>query len=48
MVEYLENGAALGWLIDPYERRLVILQNPETVSGEPLLHGFTLKMAALL
>lgn len=57
MVEYLENGASLGWLIDPYERRvyvyepnreLVIIQNPETVSGEPLLPGFRLNMAELL
>ena len=57
MVEYLENGASLGWLIDPYERRvyvyqpdhdLVIIQNPETLSGEPLLPGFRLNMAALL
>ena len=56
MVEYMENGALLGWLIDPFEFRvyvyrpdhdLVILENPETVSGEPLLAGFTLNLAEL-
>ena len=56
MVEYMENGASLGWLIDPFEVRvyvyrpdheLVILENPETVSGEPLLPGFTLNPTEL-
>ena len=56
MEEYLENGASLGWLIDPFERRVyvyqpdhepVILENPETVSGEPLLPGFTLNLTEL-
>jgi Uma2 family endonuclease len=56
MSEYLANGASLGWLIDPSTRRVyiyrpneevVVLENPETVSGEPLLPGFTLEMAEL-
>lgn len=56
MVEYMENGASLGWLIDPFEFRvyvyrpdheLVILENPETVSGDPLLPGFTLNVIEL-
>ena len=56
MVEYIENGALVGWLIDPLEFRvyvyrldhdLVILENPETVSGEPLLPGFTLNLTEL-
>jgi Uma2 family endonuclease len=56
MLEYIENGASLGWLIDPFARRvyvyrpeheLVILENPETVSGDPLLPGFKLIMAEL-
>jgi Uma2 family endonuclease len=56
MVEYMETGASLGWLIDPSKRQvyvyrpneeLIILDNPETVSGEPLLAGFTLEMAEL-
>lgn len=53
MAEYIENGASLGWLIDPVKRRIhvyrpnlepEILENPVTVSGEPLLTKFTLKM----
>ena len=53
MEEYIENGAALGWLIDPTARRIYVyrpnfetatLDNPETVSGEPLLKNFTLVM----
>lgn len=53
MNEYVENGAALGWLIDATKRRIYVyrpntqvevLENPETVSGEPLLTGFTLKL----
>jgi Uma2 family endonuclease len=53
MEEYIENGAALGWLIDPLERTVYvyrpdkeveILENPESVSGEPELKNFTLKM----
>ena len=56
MVEYMENGASLGWLIDPFEfrvyvykpdREVVILENPETVSGDPLLPGFTLNLTEL-
>ena len=56
MVEYLENGASLGWLIDPLKRQVyvyrpghevVIFQNPETVSGDPLLPGFTLNLTEL-
>jgi Uma2 family endonuclease len=56
MVEYLENGAFLGWLLDPFERRVyiyrpdhevVILENPEMVSGDPLLPGFKLNVMEL-
>lgn len=56
MLEYLENGASLGWLIDPYERRVyiyepdrevVILDNPQTVTGDPVLPGFTLNLTEL-
>jgi Uma2 family endonuclease len=52
MLEYIANGASLGWLIDPSERRvyvyrpneeLVILENPEIVCGDPVLPGFILK-----
>jgi Uma2 family endonuclease len=56
MSEYIENGASLGWLIDPYKRRvyvyrpeneIAILNNPETVSGDPLLPGFELDLTKL-
>ena len=52
MLEYIANGASLGWLIDPLRRRvyvykpdeeLVILESPEIVCGDPLLRGFELK-----
>ncbi len=52
MIEYLENGAQLGWLIDPKEKRvyvyasddLKVLENPESVSAAPLLKGFSLEL----
>jgi Uma2 family endonuclease len=56
MEEYIANGASLGWLIDPSTRRVyvyrpneevVVLENPESVSGEPLLPGFTLNLTEL-
>ncbi|MFN2412020.1 MAG: Uma2 family endonuclease [Pyrinomonadaceae bacterium] len=54
MTEYMENGAALGWLIDPTERKVYIykpdqqeevLDNPAQISGEPLMKGFVLNPA---
>jgi len=51
--EYLENGAQLGWLIDPSTRTVhlylpgqpvTILKDPETVSGDPLLSSFVLDL----
>ena len=51
MVEYIQNGARLGWLVDPQLRQVHIyrpdqqvelLQAPESVSGEPVLQGFVL------
>jgi Uma2 family endonuclease len=56
MEEYVENGAQLGWLLDPSTRKVYVyrpgaeaevLEDPETVSGEPLLRGFTLDVRAL-
>jgi len=53
MQEYMANGARLGWLIDPYSRRVYVyrpnepvveLDNPETVSGDPILPGFVLDL----
>lgn len=56
MVEYVENGAQLGWLIDPKNhcvhiyrpnQAAEILMNAETVSGEPILKGFVLNLAEI-
>lgn len=56
MSEYIANGATLGWLIDPSTRRVyvyrpneevVVLENPDSVSGEPLLPGFMLNVTEL-
>ena len=53
MEEYIDNGAQLGWLIDPVEKKVYLyrpgaqvecLDNPETVSGDPLLKGFALAL----
>ncbi len=52
MREYIANGARLGWLIDPIERRVYVyrppdeercLDDPEAVSGDPVLPGFVLE-----
>ncbi len=56
MQEYLDNGARLGWLLDPIERVVHIyrpgapterLADPTEVSGEPVLPGFVLRLAAI-
>ena len=56
MEEYLDNGAQLGWLIDPSHRTVHIyrpgavpevLDNPKQVSGEPFLQGFVLDVQLL-
>ena len=55
MRDYIDHGATLGWLIDPFRRRMhiyrpgvdvVVLDNPETVSGEPDLPGFEFNVRA--
>ena len=53
MLDYIDAGVRLAWPIDPV-RRVVeiyrldgdrqILDNPETISSEPLLPGFELKL----
>ena len=57
MEEYLANGAKLGWLIDPLEKKVLIyrpgapvevLDNPPEISGAPLLKGFSLKLDGIL
>lgn len=56
MNEYIENGALMGWLIDPLKRQVYIyrsdqsvqvLDDPEAVSGAPLLDGFMLNLREL-
>lgn len=53
MQEYAENGVRLGWLIDPEQRQVhvyrsdgtvIVLDDPTTVSGDPVLPGFELDM----
>jgi len=56
MQEYLANGAQLGWLIDPFEKRVYIyrpgkavelIDNPAVLSGDPVLPGFVLPVHEL-
>lgn len=51
--EYIENGARLGWLLDPETRRVYcyrpgqavqILEKPETLPGENVLPNFILNL----
>lgn len=53
MAEYMANGASLGWLIDPSNREVFVyrpgldverLDQPESLSGDPLMTGFELRM----
>jgi len=53
MQEYVDNGAQLGWLIDPEQKRVYVyrpgepvqeLDQPEKLSGQPLLSGFELDL----
>ncbi|MBI3756774.1 MAG: Uma2 family endonuclease [Deltaproteobacteria bacterium] len=56
MQEYLDNGARLGWLIDPIDKRAYMyrpgqpvetLDNPQSLSGDPVLPGFRLNAQEL-
>ncbi|PSF39126.1 hypothetical protein C7H19_03320 [Aphanothece hegewaldii CCALA 016] len=56
MQEYLDNGALLCWLIDPIQKKvyiyrpdaeMVCLNNPKTLSGEPILSGFVLDLSEI-
>jgi Uma2 family endonuclease len=56
MQQYIDNGVKLGWLIDRKNRRVYVyragvpverLDNPETVSGDPELSGFVLKLGEI-
>lgn len=53
MREYMDNGARLGWLINPQDRTaliyrldqsVLVLQSPISLSGEDLLPGFVLDL----
>jgi Uma2 family endonuclease len=53
MREYLDNGAQLGWLIDPIEKKVYVyrpqapvecLDDPPTLSGDPVLPGFVIDL----
>ncbi len=53
MERYIANGARLGWLIDPYRRRVyvyrpdtevAVLEDPETISGDPVMPGFVFEV----
>jgi Uma2 family endonuclease len=53
MSDYIDNGAKLGWLLDPQQRRVEIYrpglvaqvwENPAELSGEEVLPGFVLNL----
>ena len=57
MQEYIDNGAKLGWLIDPQNRQVEIyrpsrdvkvLENPTVLSGEDILSGFVINLQRIL
>ena len=56
MREYIDNGLRLGWLIDPFERRVhvyrsdadvQVLDDPDGVDGAPVLPGFRLDLSRI-
>ena len=57
MVEYVRNGARLGWLVDPKRQKVEIYRQdgsvevcdrPATLSGEDVLPGFVLNLDKIL
>ena len=57
MQEYVENGLRLGWLLDPESgvveiyragQGVEVLQEPQFLSGEEVLAGFTLRLNGIL
>ena len=55
-VEYIANGARLGWLFGPYNGRVYVyhpghavecLENPTTISADPVLSGFVFNAAEI-
>jgi Uma2 family endonuclease len=56
MQEYVDNGARVGWLLNPEasqvlvyrpERAVEVLDHPETVSADPELAGFVLNLKGI-
>ena len=56
MREYIENDVRLGWLIDPFQKKvhiyrgngeIEILENAKKVSGENVLKGFELDLTEI-
>ena len=56
MQEYLDNGTRLGWLIDPKQKRVYVyrpdtsmeqIDNPQTISADPILPGFVLDLTMI-
>lgn len=56
MQEYMDNGARLGWLIDPFERRAYVfrsdrpvetLDDPPRLLGDDVLPGFVLDLRSV-
>ena len=56
MTEYIANSAQLGWLIDPFKKNVHIyrpgesiqcLENPATISGDPVLPGFVFQVSEI-
>jgi Uma2 family endonuclease len=56
MLEYVANGAQLAWLIDPIRKRVYVyrpgretevVEDPETIVGDPELSGFLINMREL-
>jgi Uma2 family endonuclease len=56
MTEYRDNGARLGWLLDPIERRVhvyrprrpvEVLEDPQRIGGDPELPDFVLELGSV-
>jgi Uma2 family endonuclease len=56
MAEYIENGAQLGWLVDPFEKKVYVyrphepvqcLESPSTLYGDPILPGFAFQISEI-
>jgi Uma2 family endonuclease len=56
MAEYIQNGAQLGWLIDPFKKNVYIyrpgepvqcFENPSTLHGDPVLAGFVFQVSEI-